>query len=568
MSLNRLFIFISFLLISSLCFAQAPPPNSFGGFHDLTPNDIRDEISPEQRKSINTSIQENIVMLAKKGITIRSQLKKSPASTVKFGWPVRKAAGFNDPSFYGISNYVDEDPTSGIKDYNCGKRTYDGHMGTDIFTVPFWWKKMDDNSVEIVAAAEGIIVAKASTREDKSCAMCPVGAPAECFNWNAVYVQHADGTVAWYGHMKKNSPTAKAIGAVVSKGEYLGIVGSSGNSSGPHLHFEVWENETFKKLLNPWQGPCNTDQNASMWEAQQPYYKPEIIKVMTGTAPIETKQCYGTGPEKTFETNEFTLGQNVYITSIIRDHRETGEDYFIKLTGPANNVIYNFRLAANNYKGHYTWLYFNYIWGKAVFSVPGNYKFSLTYMGEVQETFIKILNPAPLNLLSFSAKATDEKVLLNWQTTDEANTSHFEIERGPDADNLSIIGKVMTTGNGLSGKNNYGLTDYEPASGINFYRLKMVDKDGQFTYSIIQKVNILKMNTVRVFPNPATNIVTLKGISKYNRVRISSLQGSEMLSKTFEGDELKLNISHLPAGVYLLQLGKDVFDYNVKLIKK
>ena len=76
------------------------------------------------------------------------------------------------------------------------------------------------------------------------------------------------------------------------------------------------------------------------------------------------------------------------------------------------------------------------------------------------------------------------------------------------------------------------------------------------------------MNAVRVFPNPATNIVTLQGVSQYSMVRISSLQGSELLSKSFEGDELKLNISHLPAGVYLLQLGKDVFDYNIKLIKK
>ena len=103
---------------------------------------------------------------------------------------------------------------------------------------------------------------------------------------------------------------------------------------------------------------------------------------------------------------------------------------------------------------------------------------------------------------------------------------------------------------------------------MNFYRLKMVDKDGKFTYSKIEKVNMVKMNTVRVFPNPATNIVTLQGIKNYSRLRISGLQGSVLMSKTFDGDELKLNISHLPAGVYLLQLGKDVFDYNVKLIKK
>jgi murein DD-endopeptidase MepM/ murein hydrolase activator NlpD len=568
MKTNQLLFFLPFLFLSFLVNGQSPPASTFGGFHSTKPYFEKDEISPEQRQEIYNTIKANVSMLAQKGITSQNQSVKGPGNTVKFGWPVQKAAGFTDPGYYTIVNFVDVNPASGVKDYNCGTRTYDGHMGTDISPVPFWWKKMDENSVEIVAAADGIIVAKAVNIDDKNCANCPNGAPNSCFHWNAVYLQHSDGTLTMYGHMKKNSPTSKVIGDAVVKGEFLGLVGSSGNSSGPHLHFEVWEDTTFTKMLNPWAGPCNPDQNASMWDVQQSYYKPEIIKLMTGTALIETKQCYGTGPEKTFETNEFNYGQNVFITSFIRDHRGTGENYFIKLTGPANNIIYNYQLAANNYAGYYTWLWFYYSWGKSVFSVPGTYKFSLTYMGEVQETLIKINYPAPLNLLSFSAKAADEKAILNWQTTDESNTSHFEIERGTDADNFYVIGKVMTTGNDRGGKNNYSLNDLEPAQGINFYRLKMVDKDGQFTYSNIEKVNIAKINTVRVFPNPATNIVTLQGVSKYSRVRISSLQGSELLSKNFEGDELKLNISHLPAGVYLLQLGKDAFDYNIKLIKK
>ena len=50
---------------------------------------------------------------------------------------------------------------------------------------------------------------------------------------------HADGSVAWYGHMKAGSLTNKAVGQTVSSGEYLGIVGSSGNSTGPHLHFGI-----------------------------------------------------------------------------------------------------------------------------------------------------------------------------------------------------------------------------------------------------------------------------------------------------------------------------------------
>lgn len=78
---------------------------------------------------------------------------------------------------------------------------------------------MAQNAVEIVAAAPGVIIAKDDGYGDKNCSMC-----TNC-SWNAVYVMHADGSVAWYGHMKIFSLTAKAVGQTVAAGEYLGVVG-------------------------------------------------------------------------------------------------------------------------------------------------------------------------------------------------------------------------------------------------------------------------------------------------------------------------------------------------------
>ncbi len=57
-----------------------------------------------------------------------------------------------------IINYVDEDPSGAILDYNCNNRTYNGHKGTDIFIWPFPWQKMSLNAVQIVAAAPGTII--------------------------------------------------------------------------------------------------------------------------------------------------------------------------------------------------------------------------------------------------------------------------------------------------------------------------------------------------------------------------------------------------------------------------
>ncbi len=98
---------------------------------------------------------------------------------------------------------------------------------------------------------------------------------------NAVVIRHADGTLAHYLHMKNGSVTTKAVGATIAQGEYLGVVGSSGSSTGPHLHFEV-RNAANTTPIDPFHGDCNT--SASLWAEQPPYYDSAVIAVHTGTA--------------------------------------------------------------------------------------------------------------------------------------------------------------------------------------------------------------------------------------------------------------------------------------------
>ena len=79
---------------------------------------------------------------------------------------------------------------------------------------------MDDNAVEIVAAAPGTIVLRTDGNFDRSCGL-------NGGSWNAVYVRHADNSIAWYGNMKNGSVTMKVVGDTVAAGERLGVVGSS-----------------------------------------------------------------------------------------------------------------------------------------------------------------------------------------------------------------------------------------------------------------------------------------------------------------------------------------------------
>ena len=176
-------------------------------------------------------IHRNVTRL--RTIGILAQL--SPTQSVAYNFPLRMAPGLPDYAGFYISAFPDHHPSSGqVLDYNGGMRTYDGHRGTDYALWPYSWNKVDAGEVQVVAAAAGTIVAKANV--DSTDHNCGGSSPDA---WNYVALTHTDGRMTIYGHMRYNSITNKGIGQTVALGEVLGTVASSGNSTGPHLHFEV-----------------------------------------------------------------------------------------------------------------------------------------------------------------------------------------------------------------------------------------------------------------------------------------------------------------------------------------
>lgn len=236
-----------------------------------------DHMEAAERAQIQSQIRSNIDHLEAQG-RLAAPLK---AAAPKFSWPVRIAEGKPGLITHGISNFVDDDPVANsATDFACGKRTYDlvggGHRGTDIFPI-FGWRSFDLEEAVVVAAAPGTIVFKQDGNPDRTCG--PLAAlPSNAAEWNAIYLRHADGSTTWYGHMKKNSLTPKAVGETVAEGEFLGTVGSSGLSSGPHTHFEVYD--AANNLIDPWQGACNPTTTTSWWKDQPPYFDPQIVNLL------------------------------------------------------------------------------------------------------------------------------------------------------------------------------------------------------------------------------------------------------------------------------------------------
>jgi murein DD-endopeptidase MepM/ murein hydrolase activator NlpD len=221
-------------------------------------------------------------------------------TTLSLEWPLRAVGSLHDCSYYRISAYVDHDTLPGsIQDWNCGTKTYDGHRGTDIATWPFNFYKMDKDLVEVVAAAPGMVIDKHDGEFDRNCSGNNRLA-------NYVILQHTDGSKALYWHMKSGSITTTNIGEVVAVGDRLGVVGSSGSSSGPHLHFEIWSGSTMATRKDPYGGNCNLlNGSTSWWASQKPYQEAAVIRASTHSTDIVVPPCPTT--ETLNESNSFTI---------------------------------------------------------------------------------------------------------------------------------------------------------------------------------------------------------------------------------------------------------------------
>lgn len=343
-----------------------------------------DQLSTAERVHIQQQLDQSLFALS-------SRLPALLTSPVTFTWPLRNAPLLADYNNHGISNFVDQNPNfpNQVQDYACGTRSYDtadgyNHAGTDIFTWPFGWYKMDHDQVQVIAAAPGTILYKSDGNNDRSCSF-------NGNNWNAVYIRHADGSVAWYGHLKRGSLTAKPVGSAIARGEYVGIVGSSGNSTGPHLHFEV--HTVDNELIDPFAGACNTLNADSWWQDQPDYYDSGVNAVATGFGSPVFPAC--PLPEDGRQTDDFTAGDRIYFTTYYRDQLNTQTSLYT-IYQPDGAIYQSWTHSINpaHYAASYWYWYFTF-----PTDVPsGTWRFEVNYWGKSYETYFNVSAPTYLTL--------------------------------------------------------------------------------------------------------------------------------------------------------------------------
>lgn len=163
----------------------------------------------------------------------------------------------------------------------------------------------------------------------------------------------------------------------------------------------------------------------------------------------------------------------------------------------------------------------------------------------------------PLQLLDFTASANGSHIVLGWVTAREENTNYFAIERSEDGKTFTEQGQVQASGNSSEQKT-YVFIDQQPLQGINIYRLRMVDRDGHFTYSKIVAVIMDPQNTLSLYPNPATRELTVHILAAgLLQLKVADLNGrilKEEVRQLSGNSSTILDISNLSEGVYILIL--------------
>lgn len=168
--------------------------------------------------------------------------------------------------------------------------------------------------------------------------------------------------------------------------------------------------------------------------------------------------------------------------------------------------------------------------------------------------------PLPVEWLSFNAHPEGGGIRLDWSTATELNNAGFELQYSSDKRDWAAI-HFAEGGGTRQAPAYYSYVDVDPYPGSNYYRLKQLDYDGQYTYSTIASAQAPDAAQWKVWPNPArhgqVHIAWPAGSSLPVTLRLQDVSGRQI--RQWEqgvqegGSRITLGVSGLPSGLYFLE---------------
>jgi len=210
-----------------------------------------------------------------------------------------------------------------------------------------------------------------------------------------------------------------------------------------------------------------------------------------------------------------------------------------------------------------------FVWN---FTTGTSYILQQTINGCFSSDTVTIGVLVPLKFISFTAKiqpnpnpSKEGNVLLQWQTANEINVSHFNIQRSTNGVSFTTIGKVVAQNKSI---NSYEFIDANLPSleglGVGlFYRIQSIDKDGKISYSEVKQIrlNQLTNNPINIYPNPSKGEINIdfnKADAGLKQFTITDIYGKTVWQQqsSFSSGILKANLN-VANGIYFLNINNN-----------
>lgn len=180
----------------------------------------------------------------------------------------------------------------------------------------------------------------------------------------------------------------------------------------------------------------------------------------------------------------------------------------------------------------------------------------------------------PVKIMSFEVHKQGAKALLEWTTAFEQNNHGFGVERSKDGKDWTKIGYInsLSTGGNSNVMLSYGSIDEKPFAGVNYYRLKQIDFDGRYEYSVVRTLRFDNSDNIEVYPNPANTYIEISGLNGDERIVIFDVAGRKLQELNVQQvTTMTVPLEDVAEGTYMInvldQNGRTVASKKVVKIK-
>ena len=279
-----------------------------------------------------------------------------------------------------VVRYVDHDPGPGAMDYACGPVTGDGHKGTDFALRDL---AVMAAGVEVRAAATGVVDALRDGMPDVGVGDGGAAAIAGRECGNAIRIAHGEGWTTWYCHLRRGSLLV-AEGDRVEAGQPLALVGLSGETSFPHLHFDLRQGE---QPVDPFVG---LERAADCGPGPQPLWRAEVMAALDYQPVVLTNAGVATAaPEMEDVARGWHQRATLPVTApalvlwVEGYWLEAGDRAHLTLTGPDGSAVVDHTVELE--KGWRRWFQFAGAKRPGAAWPPGSYRGEITLERDGQE---------------------------------------------------------------------------------------------------------------------------------------------------------------------------------------